>query len=130
MPLFVVENLLQRCLILHCDCKCDFPSLKHLLNEHLLVMFSKMMDRYIAKCATTIASSNLWMSKFGCDTFRLIINFIDDQWVPCHVIIAFLETIDTLGATLAIQVNSLLVKFILTNKIITYAKDEGRIQIL
>ncbi len=127
MPLFVVENPLLRCLVLHCDCKCDFPSSKQLMNEHLLIMLSKMMDKNIAKFATTIASSNLWMSKFGCDTFGLVINFINDQWVPCHVIIAFLEAIDTLGVTLAIQVKLLLIKFILTNKIIAYAKDKGRI---
>jgi hypothetical protein len=97
------------------------------MNEHLLVMFSKMMDRYIAKCATTIASSNLWMSRSRCDTFALIIKFIDDQWVLCYVNIAFLEARDTLGAILTIQVKLLLVEFNLTNNFIAYAKDEGRI---
>jgi hypothetical protein len=52
-------------------------------------------------------------------------HFIDDQWVPCNVIVAFFQARDTSCATLTIHVKSLVVEFNLTNKIITYVKDEG-----
>jgi len=52
-------------------------------------------------------------------------HFIDDQWVPCNVIVAFFQARDTSCAILTIHVKSLIVEFNLTNKIITYVKDEG-----
>jgi hypothetical protein len=51
-------------------------------------------------------------------------HFIDDQWVPCNVTVAFFQARDTSCATLTIHVKSLVVEFNLTNKIITYVKDE------
>jgi hypothetical protein len=45
---------------------------------------------------------DLWMSKFRCDIFALIINFIDDQRIPYHVIIALFKAKNTLGVILAI----------------------------
>jgi hypothetical protein len=65
------------------------------------------------------------MSKFGCHNFALVINFIDDPCVPCHVTIALFEAQDTSNVVLTIQVESLLIEVNLTNKIITYVKDEG-----
>jgi hypothetical protein len=92
-------------------------------------MFVKVMEKYvlptIAKCATTIASFNLWMSRFGCHNFALVINFIDDPWVPYHVTIALFEAQGTSNVVLTIQVESFLIEVNLTNKIITYIKDEG-----
>jgi hypothetical protein len=44
---------------------------------------------------------NLWMSKIEIDTFALVINFIDDDWVLCHVIIGMFETPNTFIVTLA-----------------------------
>ncbi len=117
-------------LVLHCDFKCVFPSQKQLMNEHLLAMPTKMMERYvllaIAKCATTTTSFDIWMSKSRCDIFPLIINFIDDQWIPCHVIIALFKAKNTSSVVLAIEVKSLLLDFNFTNKIIPYVKDERR----
>jgi hypothetical protein len=79
----------------------------------------------IAKCATTIAFFYLWMLRFGCHNFTLVINFINDPWVPCHITIAFFEAQDTSNVVLIVQVESLLIEVNLTNKIITYVKDEG-----
>ncbi len=64
------------------------------------------------------------MSKTGFDTFALVINFINDDQVPCHVIARLFEAPNTSGATLAIHVKSLLVENQLTSKIIVYVKDE------
>ncbi len=35
------------------------------------------------------------MFRFGHYTFAFVINFIDSQWVPCHVAMRFFETVDT-----------------------------------
>jgi hypothetical protein len=40
------------------------------------------------------------MSKIGFDTFVLKINFINDDWVPYHVIIRLFEAPNTPGTTL------------------------------
>jgi hypothetical protein len=65
------------------------------------------------------------MLKSGYETFALVINFINLNWVPCHITIKLFKTLDTFGATLIEQVKVLLAKFNLTNKIIVYIKDEG-----
>jgi hypothetical protein len=54
----------------------------------------------IAKCVTSIVTFDLWMSKIGFDTFVLMINFIDDDWVPYLVIIKLFEAQNTSRATL------------------------------
>jgi hypothetical protein len=54
------------------------------------------MDKYVFptldSCVMATASFILWMSKFGLDTFVLVINFINSLWVPCHVIMGLFET--------------------------------------
>ncbi len=55
-----------------------------IFSEHLLDMVTKTMDKYVqpllAKCETASITFDLWMSRIGCDTFYLIMNFIDDTW--------------------------------------------------
>jgi hypothetical protein len=76
------------------------------MNERLLAMLAKMMERYvlltIAKCATIMTFFDLRMSKFRCEIFALIINFINDQWISCHVTIALFKSKNTLGVILTI----------------------------
>jgi hypothetical protein len=56
------------------------------------------------------------MLKIGFDTFALVINFIDDDWMPCHVIVGLFETLDTFGITTLIeQVKHFLVKYQFTS---------------
>jgi len=57
----------------------------------------------IAKCAMTIATFDFWMSKIGFATFAFVINFIDGDWVFCHVTIGRFEVLNTFGATLIEQ---------------------------
>ncbi len=65
------------------------------------------------------------MSKTRFDMFVLVINFINDDWVPYHVIIRLFEILNTFGTTLAEQMKYLLAEYQLTSKIITYVKDES-----
>jgi hypothetical protein len=77
------------------------------------------------QCATVITTYDLWMLKSSYDTFALVINFINSNWVTCHIIVGLFETLDTFGVVLTKQVKILLVEFNLTNEIIMYVKDEG-----
>jgi hypothetical protein len=38
----------------------------------------------IAQCVIAIVTFDLWMSKISFDMFLLVINFINDGWVPYH----------------------------------------------
>jgi len=51
------------------------------------------MDTYVLPTlfshVTARATFDLWMGQSGFDTFALVMNFIDDAWVPKHVIVGF-----------------------------------------
>jgi hypothetical protein len=70
------------------------------------------MDKYVILaldfCVMTTTSFELWMSKLGHGTFDLVINFINSQWVPCHVIVGLFEAIDTAKIAMAMHVKDLL----------------------
>jgi hypothetical protein len=56
--------------------------------QHAILSFViKTMD----SCVIVIISFDLCMSRFGYDTFVIVINFINSLWVPCHVIVEFFE---------------------------------------
>jgi hypothetical protein len=63
------------------------------------------------------------MSKFGHNTFILVINFINSQWVPCHVTMGFFEATDMVGIEMVMKVKDLLSFYSLLEKIIVYVKD-------
>jgi hypothetical protein len=66
------------------------------------------------------------MVKTSFDTFVIIVNFLNNDWVPQHVMISFkFEVPNTYGATFVEIVKPFLVQFQLTNKVLIYVKDEG-----
>ncbi len=99
MPSSIVENPFFHCLMMHCDCKCVFPSCKQIMNEHLPTILGKVMEMYvllaITKCAIITCSFDLWMSKFVSRFFSLVINLIDKEWVFCYVTMALFEDQNT-----------------------------------
>jgi hypothetical protein len=54
----------------------------------------------IVECDMTIMTFTFCISRIGFYTFGLVINFVDDDWVLCHVTIGVFETLNTSGATL------------------------------
>ncbi len=82
-----------------------FPTRKQLVKDHITFMLAKTMDRYIppplAQCNTTIVTFDLWMSWMSFDTFALVMNFLNLEWVPCHVTIGLFEALDISGVALA-----------------------------
>jgi hypothetical protein len=62
--------------------------------------------------ATTISCNfDLWMSKGDVDTFALVINFLNETWIPMYVIVGLFEVRETSGQSMIIQLESLLSKF-------------------
>jgi len=118
-----------RTLVLQCDSKINFPSRRSLMRVHIPNMLAKTMELYVlpslSACATASITFDLWMSRAGYDTFALIVNFIDNTWVPCHICIRLFETSNTSGAALVEIVTPLIKKFDLVDKVITCIKDEG-----
>lgn len=67
------------------------------------------MDTYVLPTlfgfVTTSVTFDLWMGQSGFDNFALVMNFIDNAWVFKHVTISFFETPNTIGATVAKNLN-------------------------
>ncbi len=87
------------------------------------------MDTYVIhalfSCVTTSVTFDLWMSQSGFDIFSLVVNFIDDAWVPKHVNVDLFKTPNITSVALVKIVKPLLAKFKFTHKIIAYVKDKG-----
>jgi hypothetical protein len=56
----------------------------------------------LTKATTVIAMFDLWMSHGGFDTFFLVVNYINRQWISCHVIIRIFEVHDIVGVAMAL----------------------------
>jgi hypothetical protein len=78
-------------------------------------MVNKTMEDHGTPCSShscvdaTIVTTifDLWMSQGGCDTFVMVVNYINKKWEPCHVIVGIFEVHETLRATMAIQLKDL-----------------------
>jgi hypothetical protein len=100
-----------------------------MVKHAILSLVVKATQQYVMtvldSCVTTTTSFDLWMSKFGHDTFALVINFINSQWVPCHVTIGLFEAINMSQVAMVVQMKELLSSYNLLYKLIAYVKDEG-----
>jgi hypothetical protein len=65
------------------------------------------------------------MLKSDYDILPLVINFINQAWIPCHIIIELFKTLNISSVALIEEMKVLLVEFNLTNKVVVYVKDEG-----
>jgi hypothetical protein len=114
---------------MHQNPKVVFPNQKQMVQHAILSLVAKTMDHYVMLtldfCVITTTSFDLWMSRSRHDTFALVINFINPQWVPCHVTMGLFEAIDITGVAMAAQVKDLLSSYSLCDKLIAYVKDEG-----
>jgi hypothetical protein len=97
---------------------------QHAILEFVTKTMEKVMMPILGSCITLTTSFDLWMSRFGHDTFALVINFINSHWVPCHVGVGFFEAIDTFGIAMVTQLKKLLLSYNLLDKLITYMKDK------
>jgi len=102
--LSTVECLWLRCLVMKQNGKIHFPTHKQLVKDHIPFMLAKTMDRYVLptlpQCYTATMTFGLWMLRMSFDTLTLVVNFLNWEWVPCHVTIGLFKAPNIGGATL------------------------------
>jgi hypothetical protein len=69
-------------------------------------MVNKTMESHVllalVEATTIIAMFDLWMSHGGFDTFSLVVNYINRQWISCHVIVRIFEIYEIVGVSMAL----------------------------
>jgi hypothetical protein len=90
-------------------CHCTFvlfPSQSSLVEKVLPTTVKKTMNHHVlpnlAFAIVIYISFNLWMSCDNVDIFALVINFLNDNWVPMHVIFGLFEVNETIEQSMAI----------------------------
>ncbi len=68
---------------------------------------------------------DLQMSRGGVDTFALVINYLNESWMPQHVSIGLFEVHETIGLSMVGKLHSLFEKYDLIHCMIIFVKDEG-----
>ncbi len=70
-------------------------------------------------------SFDLWMSCRDVDIFILVINFLNDTWVPMHVNLGLFEMNELTNNPWFTQLQSLLENFGLLHRVINFVKNES-----
>jgi len=77
-----------------------------LVEKILLAMVKKTIDHHVlstfASTTLVFTSFDLWMFCCNVDTFVLVTNFLNDNWVSMHVIVRLFEENETIGQFMAI----------------------------
>jgi hypothetical protein len=86
------------------DLKIKFSTRKQLVKDHILSLLAETMEYYALPTLVNYTIVNvtfdLWTNRTRIDTFSLVINFIDDVWVPRHVTIGLFEAFNSTRAHL------------------------------
>jgi len=101
---------------------CCFSFRATFVEEVLPAMVKTTMQLHLSTLST---SFDLWMSRGGMDTFALVINYLNESWMPQHFTIGLFEVHETIGLSMANQLCSLLEKYDLMHRMIAFVKDEG-----
>ncbi len=85
------------------------------MEEVLSAMVKKTLDQNVLPNLKTIitilTNFDLWMSRGGGDTFVLVIIFLNETWVPMHVIMGLFEVHERSKQSMSIQLQSPLEKY-------------------
>jgi hypothetical protein len=69
------------------------------VEKMLPTMVKNTLDQHILPnlkiTGTVLTNFYLWMSRGGVDTFALVIIFLNEAWVPMHVIVGLFEVHET-----------------------------------
>jgi hypothetical protein len=65
------------------------------------------------------------MSRGGVYTFALVINYLDESWIPHHATVRLFYVQKTKGIAMALQLQGLLEKIGLIHHVLAFVKDEG-----
>ncbi len=73
----------------------------------LFAMVKTTMDQQHVLLNLTIiivfASFDLWMSRNDMDSLALVINFLNDTWIPMHITMGLFEMNETIKQSMATQ---------------------------
>jgi hypothetical protein len=82
-----------------------------IVGHVLLEMVQKAMDLHVLLnlefIAIVLANSDLSMSRSDINMFTLVINYLDDGWIPRHVTMGLFEMHEATSATMALQLQRL-----------------------
>jgi hypothetical protein len=100
------------------------------VEEMLFAMVFLTMDQQhvllnLTSIVLVFVNFDLWMSCNDMDSFALVINFLNDTWVPMHITMGLFEMNETIKQSMATQLWYLLEKFGLLHLMIVFVKDEG-----
>jgi hypothetical protein len=95
----------------------------------LFAMVIKTMQLHVllrlVDATTLLVSFDLLMSKVDVDTFALVINYLNESWMPQHVTIGLFKVHETARFSIANQLCSLLRNYDVMHRMITFVKDKG-----
>jgi len=74
-------------------------------------------------CLFAMETFDPWMSMGALDIFTLVVNFINVDWQPKQVIIGLFKVPKTTSQAMALKLQTLLDKYKLMKKILTYLKN-------
>ncbi len=72
------------------------------------------MEEYVSLMMSihvTITTFDLWVFRIGVDTFAMIVNFVNKNWVSTYYIIGLFEIPNTFGVALVKIVKCLIIQF-------------------
>lgn len=125
----IVESPWLHQLIMLKNPKIKLPTHKQLVKDHIPNLFAKTMKYYVLfalrRCTTTNVTSDLLMNKTRFDTFVLVINFINDAWVPINATFGLFETPNIMPKGNPCRICEAFSSKIQLTKKVTYVKDEG-----
>lgn len=129
ITMFNVELTWFHHLVMNRDNKMRFPRWRQLVEEHIPPILQKTMDANVLPtmfiCFIISDTFDLWMNQSGFNIFALVVNFIDDAWVPKHISVFLFKIPYTTCVTLVKIVKPFLAQFKLINKILTYVENES-----
>jgi len=92
-------------------------------------MVNKFMECHVilalVKATIGIATCHLQMLRKWFDRFVLVVNYIDEKWERCHIIINIFQVHETSKDNKVIQIKDLFSCYKFCDNEITYVKDEN-----
>ncbi len=80
--------------------------MQQLCDEVILDMVNKTMESHVlptlAETTTIITTFDLWMCHGGFDTFSLVVNYINRQWISSHVPVRIFEVHEIVRVAMAL----------------------------
>ncbi len=58
---------------------------------------------HLALSTVMLINFEIWISCGNVDIFVIVINFLNDIWVPMHVIVGLFEVNETIGESMVVQ---------------------------